>query len=258
MKFFASLPSFLLAWGVCSACQLSMPPAWTAFDASEYVFIGEVTGIVGPLESETVRGEAWGLRIKVKEPVHLPRRPAEYVEVFEYGLSASCEAIGEGRDALLKYYPPGSVVRVIAKESTHFESGLPQGNVRLDGSPFNQRAIVSKVHNDEPIAASASSIYDFKRPFDLDAYEKRRKLRNDAYPLWFWYRGVVNFEFRKELLRLRNARSENDKAAILERLIRYPRSGEGAADMDYPAMVKMHVSDPERSSALIAAWKKRN
>jgi hypothetical protein len=238
------------------ACQLTMPSPLTEFDSSEYVFIGEVTDVVGPLWSDRVRGEAWGLRIAVKEKVFLPRSPATYVEVYEYGLAASCEAFSIGRESLFKSYPIGSVVRVIAKESTHFASRLPNGDLRLDGGPFNQRAIVSKVYSDEPFFSRASSVYDFRTPVDLDAYEKRRKNSGDGDALWWWYRGVVKFELRKELLRLRNAASASERAVILERLAYYPRSVD--AEIDYPMIAKSHIKDPNRRKALLEVWGTRH
>jgi hypothetical protein len=151
--------AFLTAERGGHCCSRPAPPPLTRFDTSSYVFIGEVIDAVGPMTSDAVFGEAWGLRIRVTDEVFLPRKPAQFFEVFEYFLTSHCQAGGMDRDRALAFFPIGSVVRVIAWESTRLESVLPNRNLRLDGRPFNQRAIISLVLDDEPVPATSTSIF---------------------------------------------------------------------------------------------------
>ena len=64
-----------------SGCQLGLKSV-TNFDSSEYIFVGEVTGIVGPFKSKQIVGETWGLVVKPEVVVFLPEQPKDSFEVF--------------------------------------------------------------------------------------------------------------------------------------------------------------------------------
>ena len=73
-------PATPLALVVAStfACNPQAPPAEQPDELPHYppANRAEVRGTVGPLRSDDWPGEAWGLRLRVAELVHLPSRLA--------------------------------------------------------------------------------------------------------------------------------------------------------------------------------------
>jgi hypothetical protein len=207
---------------VCSLCQsisfgcsLAIAPI-SQFDTEQYVFIGEVVDVVGPFKSEAKKanGEAWGLRVKVGDKVYLPLSPANYFEVFPYHLTPWCGLRGWSREELLKYYPVGSQIRVVAKESTLLESKIPEGNIWLETSIYNRGSIA---RNTEPdLITSAESVYDYGK------YADRQRTSADDDPLFDSNYYLPDFELRKDMLRLREAASEAERISILKRLLSFP------------------------------------
>jgi hypothetical protein len=225
------------------------------FDAAEYIFVGEVTGVVGPSHSELVAGEVWGLRIKIKEVVSLPDGPAKYVELYTYTTGAACEAQGVTDPKRYRQLPKGLLVRVIAKRSNGGDNRLPGGGLRVDDRGYHRGPILSGIAEDQPFSSRVSSINDFRMPFDFDAYTKKSK-RTESYrensPEW--YREMAQFELRKELLRLKNAKSQKENGVILERVAFYPRFLDD--EVDYSAIVEANISDIKRREVLIDAWRR--
>jgi hypothetical protein len=212
-----------------SGCSLVIQPV-TKFDPSEYVFAGEVVGYVGPRQSKHVVGDAWGLLISPGGSVHLPETPAGYFEVFPYGLGADCLTLGTPREELAGRYPVGSKVNVIARESKLDVPG--DGNIRLVGSAGGSGSIM-KVDEGEA-GVSMESAYDY-----------RRHSKDSAATPWF--------ELRKDLLRLRDARTAGDKLAVLKRLVYFPPR----SLFNYAQVVGAHLADKEAVARLITereAW----
>ena len=217
---------------VASGCSLVIQPV-TKFDPSEYVFAGEVVGYVGPQQSKHVVGDAWGLLISLGGSVHLPKTPAGYFEVFPYGLGADCSTLGTPRDELAERYPVGSKVKVIARESKLDVPG--DGNLRLVDSAGGS-GFIMKVGEGEA-GVSMESAYDYRR----------HSKDNDATPL---------FELRKDLLRLRDAQTEEDKLAVLKRLMYFPPR----SLFNYSQVVETHLADKEAGARLVTereAWLRR-
>jgi len=218
--------------GVASGCSLMIQPV-TKFDPSEYVFTGEVIGYVGPRQSEHVVGDAWGLLVSPAGSVHLPKTPAGYFEVFTYGLGADCSTLGPPRDELARSYPVGSMVKVIARES---KLGVPgDGNIGLVDSAGGS-GLVMKAGEGEA-GLSPESVYDYGR----------HREDSTAAPL---------FELRKDLLRLREAQTEEEKVAVLGRLMYFPPR----TIFDYAKVVELHLADKGTGARLVAgreAWLRR-
>jgi hypothetical protein len=226
-----------------SACQLTLQPPLSAFDESWYVLIGEVTEIAGPVASDEVVGGAFGLRVRVTERLYSPEPVTALVEVFEYNLSAACEALGIARDDLARAYPPGTAVRIVARAAARLPRSAGDG-IRLEAGPFNAHVLVGPIYRDEPLSASLTGIYDFDTPLDVDRYERIDATRFN----WVWYEGLVEFELVKELLRLESARGDAGRTPILRRIGRNPLRRE----IDFPALVARYIEDANAAARLIS------
>jgi hypothetical protein len=217
----------LLSLNVASGCATITVPSLTKFDSSEYIFIGEVMGVAEPIKSEKFHGEAWGLEIRVLDAVNLPKSTAKHFVVVPFDLESDCKDKGRSKDELLRYFPRGSEVRVIAKESKYAESRMADGNIRLEILPDNLGSVARNYSALGKQVTSVASIYNYK-PYvvgnpcgnsdkDMPDYEANMRL--------------PDFEFRKDLLRLKNAESERRKVEILERLIYLPDSSREYLDV---------------------------
>lgn len=217
----------LLSLNVASGCATISAPSLTKFDSSEYIFIGEVIGVADPIKSEKFHGEAWGLKIKVIDAVNLPKSPASHFIVVPFDLESDCKDKGMSEDELLRYYPLGSEVRVIAKASKYAESRMADDNIRLEVLPNNLGSIARNYSGLNKSVTSVGSIYDYKfyvvgnpcgiSEKDMPDYEANMRL--------------PDFEYRKDLLRLENAESEKERVEILERLIHFPSSSQEYLDV---------------------------
>ena len=203
-------------WG----CTIIVHPI-TGFDLSEYIFIGEVVDIVGPIQPKYVVGEAWGLAIRVEAEVFLPRKSRSNYEVFRFNRESDCSLEGESMKELLKAYPIGSKVRVVAREFVAPKS--------MDGSIRLTSTNLGIVPNDYKAGDWLSREYNYKT-YDRSDYS------------------LVDFELRKDLLRLSKSKSEKRSVAILERLVYYP-----PLILDYSAIVDNHL----RNSRVAGILKKK-
>ena len=230
-----------IAAGEAAACQLLMPPPFAAFDESLFVLIGDVREIVGPVESSDVAGDAFGLRVRITEHLHSPHPVTGLVDVFEYNLSAGCEALGLARQDLERQFPPGTAVRIIARAATRLPAATGDAPQRLEGGPFNAHTLVGPIYPGEPLSASFAGVYDFATSIDVGRYERIDAERFN----WFWYRGLVAFEMMKELLRLERARDDAERLSILRRVRRIPLDHA----VDFDALVARYVEDPASAAA---------
>lgn len=231
--------------GTLVFCLLSLTAAFgcatisitplTSFDSSEYIFIGEVVGVAGPITSEKFHGEAWGLNVSVKNSVNLPKSPVSHFVVVPFYLESDCEDAGRSGIELLRYYPVGSEVRVIAKESKYAKSLMPDGNIRLEILPNNLGSIARNYSEAGQPLTSVGSRYDYKE------YEPGNPcgITEESRPDFEANMYLPDFEFRKDLWRLKNAKSGKEKVRILERLVYFSDSYE------YLDIAKQHVKDPK-------------
>lgn len=233
-------------------CSLGVLPL-KGFDPAEYVFTGEVTGIVGPFESKKIKGRAWGLKVKVEEAVHLPKTPGGSFEVFPYKLWASCETAGTPGEELEKYFPVGSKVKVIAKAAELLPGEPGAGDLRLEILPGSLGDVTRNDYEDGRPMTSARSVFDYrnyKRVTPAD-YVK------DFMPYLDAHGALPEFELRKDLLRLRNARTRGEKLSVLERLVYYPE----CCDLDFTRIVRDHLGGSKAAKALAErrrAWDRRD
>jgi hypothetical protein len=239
----SAIAALIVAARAASACQLAMQPPLTAFDGSWYVVIGEVREIVGPVESEDVVGGAFGLRVRITERLHSPEPTGSLVDVFEYNLTSACEALGIAPQELMRQYPPGTAVRVVARAASRLPVD-PSSPRRLEAGPYNAHVLVGPIYAGEPLSASLAGVYDFATPIDVDRYERIDAQRFN----WLWYDGLVEFELAKELLRLDRARSDAETLPILRRIGHNPLRRE----IDLAALAARYVQDGDAAARLIA------
>lgn len=219
-------------------CSIVLPPI-TKFDSTEYIFTGQVISLVGPIESKSFLQKAWGLQIRVEEKIYLPQTPTGDFEVFRFQLGADCSMVGIASEELLKYYPLGSRVRVIARPAKFVQVTSTGNNLRLEIVPFAWGEISRNYSEDGRKMADAQSVFDYKsfKPVSPKDYDQNFMPFLDSKVGW------PDFELRKDLLRLEAAGSRGERVQILRRLLFYPACcGAG----DYYGIAKHYLQDPQR------------
>jgi hypothetical protein len=229
-----------------------VPPV-KGFDPAEYIFTGEVISIVGPFESKKFKGKAWGLKVKVDEAIYLPKAPASYFEVFPYGLGVDCSTAGTSKTELEKYYSVGSKIKVIATEAKLLPGRPGGGNIRLEDLPSSTGSVSRNSYEDGRQMTSAQAVFDYRNYKEVAPAEYVRGFM----PFLDARVRLPEFELRKDLLRLRKAKSGAERFGILERLLYYP----GRWDIDFAKIAKDYVKQPETLKALNdrrEAWNNRH
>ncbi|HEX8493619.1 MAG TPA: hypothetical protein VF658_12300 [Pyrinomonadaceae bacterium] len=244
-----SLIFCLLCPVVSLSCSLAIPPI-KEFDPAEYIFTGEVIGFAGPFESKKFHQKAWGLKVKVEEKIYLPRTPASYFEVFPFVSWSDCSTAGTSIEELVKYFPIGSKVKVIAKAAKLLPNKLLDGNIRLEDSPRNSGNISRNYYEDGRQMTDAEAVFDYQSYKIVTADDYVR----DFMPFVTAYSLLPEFELRKDLFRLRNAKTEDVKIKILERLLDYPRP----TYLDFETIIKSYIYNPATAKTLIEKWNARH
>ena len=228
-------------------CKIAVRPP-NDIDTTKHVFIGEVIGYVeakySKPESETgIKGNAFGLNIKVKENIYSSFSASSY-HVFPLKLTAFCGLESYKDDELQEKFPIGSEVRVIASIAERVESNTADNVVRLEASIRNSGS-VSRNDLSEKLKTSDDRIYDYKN------YDWRKPVTQEDYDLLALQYSLPNFELLKDFLRLKKSKTENEKLSILERLIYFPQY------LDFETIVKRNVTSAKISAELIEkrkAW----
>jgi hypothetical protein len=231
-----------------AGCAVITVPSLAEFDKSEFIFIGQVIGLSEPMRSEKFHGDAWGVKVKVKESLNLPKTTASYFVVFLFDLGSDCKDEGQSREKLLTYFPVGTEVRVIAKESTHFPSKMPDNNIRLQILPDNLGSIARNFSDSRKQASSTSTVYDYRSY----VYRSPCGISDDSRPEYESNQSLPEWEFRKELFRLSKSKSEVEKFEILKRMVYFPSS-----DDDYFNVVLSAIRNKAAAKTLIqdrSAW----
>ena len=194
------------------------------FDETEYVFIGEVTGYTEAAESKKLKGAAYGLIVKVKESVYLPKTPKTHFEIFPMQLWADCSEGGTDIKGLKKEFPLNSEIRVIAKAAEILPNNLADGNIRLEDRPGETTSIVLNYNKKGRRLTSADSVYDYKA-FDYENAESGSE------------RLLPNFEVRKDLLRLSKSKNHEEVLTILDKFL----FATGFTDLNFSALLKNYT-----------------
>jgi hypothetical protein len=243
----------VITTGVSFGCSLGLQPV-RDFDRNEYIFIGEVIGIAGPFETRKFHPQAWGLKIKVTDPVNLPQSPASYFEVIPYELWADCTIKGSSEESLLQDFPTGSKVKIIARRSNLLPHKLNGGHIRLEILPGSLGSI-SRNYTDEssrPLTSS-QSVFDYKAYRRIFPSEYTEAARESLYA----QSALPEFEMRKDLQRLRNSTDQDQRIIILERLIYYPE----CCDLDFDRIIKKYIKNRKARDSLLEkreTWENRD
>lgn len=198
------------------SCSLATTPI-SRFSESEFIFIGKITGYTGPVRSKDKKFEAHGIVVSVKESINLPEIPKSNFEVFPISLWADCSLGGLTSSDLLKSFPVGAEVRVIATKADILPQNEDGSNVRLEELPGGLSSIAINTDKNGNSVTSVNSLFDYGRHFES-------KDRGSLYNSY-----LASFEFRKDLHRLKRSTTQKERDAILTRLGNVPY----VDDMDY-------------------------
>lgn len=238
--------AFLFFANAAFGCSLHIQPI-SDFDTAHYIFIGEIVEVIENVDynSQGITDKAIGFKVKVSENIYSPKQ-ASYFEVFPLSLTASCGLVSDTKE-LREKYSVGSQVRVVAKEGKIFKN-QPAGNstVRLETSIFN-RGSFSRNDLSENLRTSARTFYDYssfvKKEFTIGV--EHALLESNHY--------LPEFELRKDLLRLKESKSEDERIKILERLVFYPH----IYRFGFPKVVRVYLKNQDKIAALEEKWEQR-
>lgn len=246
MKYLFLTTAFLFFTTNVFGCKLGISPT-SDFDTAHYIFIGEVVEVLESVkyESQGIKTDAVGLKIKVSENVYSPK-PTTFFEVFPLRLTPSCGLRSDGKE-IREHYPIGSQVRVIAKEATVFKYQPAESSIiRLETSIYNKGSIARNDLSDN-LRTSAKSFYDYS------SFVERQRTTpvEDALHDSNYY--LPEFELQKDLFRLKETKSEDERTKILERLVFYPH----VFRMSYPTIVRTYLINQNKLPTLEKQWKQR-
>jgi hypothetical protein len=192
------------------SCSLITTPI-SKFSDREFIFIGKVTGYTGAVDSPPDKSrhafQTYGLVVGVKESVFLPVTPKSHFEIFPLNLYADCSTGGYGLENLRKGFPVGSEIRVIATWAEAVPQSADKNVVRLEDQPGSLSSITLNTDENGRSITSPTTVYDYG---SYDFKNDRQSLSKHNLP---------SFEGRKDLLRLQNSTSQNERNSILERLV---------------------------------------
>lgn len=228
--------------------------------------LARVTKIIGPktinfwsYDGRKNSNEAYGLLVELKDEIFTPNKPKRYFEVYLYFMGNSCERVPYSEEKVKSPYKTGTEVRVIGKELDNFINEAGHGNIQLEASIFTLGHIYPNNFGDYPVTTSSSifSYQDFNKTYHklykklLDDYKANRQ------PVWELIQSlnsVAEFEYRKDLLRLEQEKSNEKKLNILKRLAFYKSHG---GDIVFHRLVRNHISEAKTIQDLIE-FRKRN
>lgn len=230
-----NLKKFILSFLQCSlfalnlyACSYTLPPI-RGFDNKEFIFIGTVTGYAGPFHSTSTKAEIWGVKVRMIEKVFLPQGiSTESFEIIPYLLGSDCSENGIDIKVLQSELTVNSTVRVIAKLSTTFPHTSDDGATRLEIKTMTRGSLWLHNENREN-ETTASSVFIYS-PENMKHW------------------ALVNFEVRKDLLRLTLAKTNKERQEILRRM--RPLRFSSAIDVDYE-FIANHYNNSEVKGQII-------
>jgi hypothetical protein len=205
------------------SCTLGLT-ALSKFDTKEYIFIGEVVGYTKVIESKKLNSSTYGLIIKNKESVYLPKTSKGSFEVFPFGLGADCSLFGTDIEELKKDFPLNSEVRVIAKEAKVIPK-TKTNTIRLEKRPDELSSIALNSDEQGNRMTSSKSVFDYK------TFEYQE---DDSFSKYL----LPEFEIRKDLLRLKMTKNQIERNKILDRLFYAPVY----TDLNFGGLFQEHTS----------------
>lgn len=212
------LPGFLFA------CSLFSEPK-AKFDRELYIFIGEVIGYTDEYKSKRFFKNASGLKVKVLENVYLPQESNDFFEVFPLDITSDCrKPIGFSNPDLQEDFPISSKIRVIASPPWHLPNKNKSGQLILE---VRYPRYIYRNDLSNQFSTTADSIFNYAgwKDFYYDFFE---------------------FELLKDLKRLEESSSDEEKVKIFERLSYLPKGW-----LDFETSVRHYIVNPELELTLI-------
>ena len=223
MKMFILLFVFIILRGMFPVYPCSMvyvPPV--RFDPDEYIFIGEVAAYTGALYSDSLERSFQGLRILIKEVVYLPVKNPGIVDIIPYDLGPACELMSTDEKSLELRYPLGTQLRIVGKESVFIQKSLSD-LIILDINPYKMFTLSRNITDPSILMSSLSTVYDYRYACSDSVESFKESLHSYdqdwAQSLVNSFAQLVDFELRKDLYRLSIATADEDRSAIITRLI---------------------------------------
>ncbi len=221
------------------------------FNTNEYVFFGKIIGYTDKVEStfesynRKIKFVGFGLKVKVENAVNLPI-VSETIEVFSsYPKDTACTKAGVSLFELKKEFPVGTQVRVIGQENDKLIGNNNNNIPRIEVSFANQGHLFNNITKKGTILSTNESIFDYR--LSLPLYGS--KFTTDETFVWL-------FEVRKDLKRLEQTTSQNERFTILKRLAFSYDYYE-----DYENLIEKYLSDETSVKELIKLkknWEKKN
>ncbi len=220
------------------------------FNSNEYVFFGKVVGYTDRVETliennnRKITFNGYGVLVKVESSVYLPK-DIERIEVFVTVVSdTACTPKGLNLDDLEKDFPINTDVRVIGQENKSLLGNNPNSIVRIQVSGGNQGQLFKNLNKKGIELTTTESIFNYKLSRPL--YDTKFTIAENF--VWL-------FELRKDLKRLKQAKSEDEKYLILKRLA-YAYDNY----LDYGNLLKEKLSDKQKQKELLRIkknWEKQ-
>lgn len=205
----------LLVGGRSFACErFAFSPL--ELNPDEVVFIGTVADITDP-EQESDQEASARIKIKLRRAVSPPKEDVrgEYT-ILLYGLGGDCSKVAVSKSRALNLYPPGTEVWVIGTVDPQ-NSGVLE--VWRDSGSY-----IQKNSADEHVNVRSRHSYCRERTFGPNPQR-------------------LAFELRKDLVRLREATSEEGRASILRRLAFHPEFRGWNPRDNFEKLVNLHLDD---------------
>lgn len=219
------------------------------FNSNEYVFFGKVIGYSDKAETliesynRKIPFTGYGIIVKIESLVNLPQNH-ELIEVFPTGVrDTACTPQGADLESLKKNFPINTNVRVIGQTNKNLLGNTPNLIPRIQVAGGNQGQLFNNLKKNIPLT-TVDSVFDYRlsQPLYGSKYSTAQTF------VWL-------FEIRKDLKRLQEAKSENEKYLILKRLA-YAYDNY----QDFGNLLKENVSDKQKQKELLKIkknWEKK-
>lgn len=207
------------------------------FNPNEYVFFGKAIGYSSKVEATIdIYGKRWsfeayGVQVKVENTINMPRN-VEIIEVFKI---FPCNPAGQTLSEVMKEIPVGTNVRVIGQTDEQLFGKSDDSIPKIEVSGGNQGQLFNNQSRKGDSLTSTDSVFDYRQSLGL--YDTKFPLAKTF--VWL-------FELRKDLKRLKEAKSENEKYLILKRLA-YAYDNY----QDYGELLKANLSDKQKQKELL-------
>jgi hypothetical protein len=207
--------SSLLVGQVALSCSIAQ--RFEAVREEEFVFYGEVVGYSSTAipfcrAADRACSEAWGLLVKVVEPIHLPKGSTPLIEVYRFGLDADCSSLPLS-ERRVRTVSVGTHVQVLGRALRKRPETIDAGKSKIDVSDWSGGSILP-ISRTTSLRKLASHKYDYSCFFNH---------MNEAE--------ASKFELRKDLWRLESTKSQAASAEIIARIA---RCGLYSDEVQYP------------------------